>query len=175
MPWCFTTTTETLTKTQMSYPLQLRPFLSSSSRETQLHGQPGKLSVVIDRLPLAAFSSLAFSDLWLKYAGHFLFNVDIGTVGMKSAVLLFFCNVQFFCFSSSFFCLIKHLLILHQTPFTFRNTAICCQCLSIICLFPPAGDHWISIHILILLILCLSPYNEILDMSIIHSHLLLLL
>lgn len=129
MPRCFTTTTETLTKTQMSYPLQLRPFLSSSSRETQLHGQPGKLGMVIDRLPLAAFSSSAFSDLWLKYAGHFLFNVDIGTVGMKSAVLLFFCNVQFFCFSSSFFCLIKYLLILHQTPFTFRNTAICCRCL----------------------------------------------
>lgn len=35
--------------------------------------------------------------------------------------------------------------------------------------FSPA-DHWIPILILILLILCLSPYNEILHINTIHSH-----
>lgn len=87
---------------------------------------------------------------------------------MKSDDLLFICNGQFFCFSSTFFCLIKYLLILQPTSFTFKNRAICMG-VSPISLFFPA-DHWIPILILILLILCLSPYNAILHINTIHSH-----
>lgn len=58
-----------------------------------------------DRLGLAAFSSVASLVLWTKYVGHFLSNVNIITVIMKS-VLAFY----LFATASSFISLLYSLV-----------------------------------------------------------------